>query len=151
MPVSNNALCLECGELVARLSERTGWCITCTNAYYLNSNNCPKCGRFKSLEEKSCDHCKVEEFFSANADHIEHYMIQGNSLAKSLDLMRNEVRPSCASCGEVLIRAARNTVFCRRTDRCRKAVRRYRYLTHEKRIDKPQALTQVLHEINGSD
>lgn len=118
-------VCPYCGNLVDSLNETTGWC-----------NNCTEIGK-----------TQAERFLETNADHIEHYVIQGYSVSQSIDLLRKEIKPTCASCGGFIERASRTAVFCRKRDRCRAASRRYVYLYTGKGLSKAEALAKVLEEI----
>lgn len=151
---NNNFLCAECGEFVGKLHSRTGWCLTCTALIKNNDPNCTECGREKdhvgNKGKLECTYCNLEGWLADNADHLEHYMTKGHSLSKAIDLLRLEVRPHCASCGAVMGRTRRNAVFCHRTERCRKAVRKYKYLIYDKNLPPSHALAVVLEQLNGS-
>jgi tRNA(Ile2) C34 agmatinyltransferase TiaS len=122
--------CPNCGDWVDALIRATGWC--------------RKCDAANDLLTKT----QAERFLEANADHLEHYMLQGSSFDEALSKLRLDVRPICASCGAVIKRAGRNTVFCRKHERCRMAYRRYDYLYRRKGYSKAQALSQTLEEIS---
>lgn len=130
MPQANE-VCPNCGEFVATLSVDLGWC-----------NKCSKKAR-----------SAVEAFLLNNADHIEHYMLKGQSLYQAIDSMRHEVQQhkTCPACGGVIKRGGRHSVFCRKTPQCRRLVRRYVYLYEKKGYTKPEALAEVLATINGSE
>lgn len=129
--VPNQEFCTECADLVDTLDPRTGWCPKCTKEYY----------------DATGIRSQAEAFLESNADHIEHYLLQGRSLNESIDMLRSSFRPICASCGAVMKRAAKNSVFCRKTTRCRKAARRYVYLYERKGYTKAQALSVILEEL----
>ena len=127
MNTSDSEVCPNCGNFVttSEISELTGWCKDCTPVIY----------------------SKLEDFLAINADHLEHYMLQGNSFTKSLKLLHNEVRATCASCGGFIVGGGRNSVFCAKKPKCRSAARRYKYLYTSKGLTKPQALSQILEEL----
>lgn len=77
-------------------------------------------------------------------------MLQGLSLTKALDSLRKAVKASCASCGGLLKHSRRDAIFCHNTPRCRKAIRRYKYLVYDKKQSKAEALATVLESLNGS-
>jgi hypothetical protein len=82
-----------------------------------------------------------------NADHVEYYTTQGCSLNRAILLVCDDVRPTCASCGEVIKGARRESVFCRQTYQCKRASRRYVYLYNQKGMSKSEALAQVISEL----
>jgi hypothetical protein len=119
-------ICPSCGKWVSELSEETGFCGECS----------PKVVS------------QLESYLLANADEIEHYLLQGLSLNQAIDrLHANNGRPRCLVCGHTITRAKRTAVFCRRTKECRRYSRRYVYLYRELGMSKSQALAQVLEEL----
>lgn len=124
--LSPNSFCPNCGRWVDKLSEETGWCRDCT-----------------PVAEK-----ELRNYLEANADEIEHYLLQGKSLSRAIDLVyRKNGRPHCISCGSVISRAPRNAVFCRARPECRRYSRRYVYLYQKKGMSKVEALAKVLEEL----
>lgn len=132
---SKDKLCPECGDFVVALDHITGWCRTCTALINRNTRTA------------------IEEFLEVNADFIEHYMLQGNSVNQAIDLMKAEISRfrTCASCGGFIKRGGRHSVFCRKKPQCRKFSRQYVYLYQNKGLSKAEALSQVLTTINGSE
>jgi len=127
----NSVVCPNCGDFVDYLIVKTGWCRICSYAGSVLVN-------------------KLEQYLAANADEIEHYLLQGKSLNKAIDLVHSKNgRPHCLSCGRIMDRAPRNAVFCRATKQCRKFSRRYVYLYREKGMTKHAALAKVLEDLNG--
>jgi hypothetical protein len=124
-------VCANCGEFTSRLNRQTGWCQNCST------------GEANSL---SLYH-KVESFLAANADEIEHYLLQGHTLNQAIDLVHKNGRKKCLVCGEPILRGHRAAVFCRRTAECRRYSRKYIYLYQEKGLSKPEALAQVMGEL----
>jgi hypothetical protein len=120
-PVPTAAVCSNCGEFVRQLDYQTGWCDDCAGI-------------------------KRAAFLEANADHIEHYVLQGFPVTTAIKRVALEVKPVCAVCGKAMERAKRNAVICRRTEQCRKISRRYVYLYSEKGLSKAEALATVLAE-----
>jgi hypothetical protein len=121
-------LCPSCGEFKRELNEVTGFCEGCTDD-----------GR-KSLT--------VEAYLAANADEIEHYLLQGKSVAQAIDLLHGRNgRPICVSCGAVITRGRRTSIFCRKNPDCRRYSRRYVYLYTERGMTKAEALAVVLAEL----
>lgn len=124
-------VCPQCGKFVPTLDWDTGWCDECSQQA----------------------HSAVDKFLLVNADHIEHYMLKGESLYQAIDSLRSEVKQhkTCPCCGGFIKRGGRHSVFCRKTPQCRRLVRRYVYLYERKGYTKPEALAEVLQEINGSE
>lgn len=125
MAMTNKYCCPNCGEFFSSLNEITGFCGKCTN------------------QTKK----KVELFLEKYADHIEHYIAQGCALPIAIKSVRTENQPRCLSCGVVIIRAPRNSVFCRSNKKCRHYSRKYVYLYREKGLSKAEALAQVSVEL----
>lgn len=127
--------CPECGEFVLYLDRNTGWCTTCTAL--INNNT----------------RTAIEAFLYANADHIEHYILRGKSFNQAIESLRDEIAKyrTCASCGALIKRGGPAAIFCRKTEACRKASRKYVYLYDRKGLTKSQALNEVLATINGSE
>jgi hypothetical protein len=119
VPVTAQEVCSSCGEFVTELDYKTGWCAGCAGK-------------------------QVRSFLESNADHIEHYILQGLTVGQSISRVAMEVRPVCAVCGKPMQRAKRTAVICRRTPQCRKISRRYVYLHSEKGLSKAEALAKAL-------
>jgi hypothetical protein len=123
MPVSSAPpaaeVCSSCGGFVEKLDGKTGWCEKCSSK-------------------------QIKSFLLSNADHIEHYVLQGFSVQQALRRVALEVKPICAVCGKPMVRAKRTAIICRRTMRCRKVSRRYVYLYSEKGLTKAEALALAL-------
>ena len=122
---------------------------------------CPSCGKFADLDEMTgwCSECspatlqkafsRLESYLAKNADEIEHYMVQGYSLSQSVDKLHSpQSRPTCIVCGNVIKRASRSSIFCRRTTACKKYARRYIYLYQTKRLSKAEALAKIFEELS---
>lgn len=129
-------------------------------AYLSNEEICPSCGKFAELDEYTgwCDECspatlakaknKLESYLARNANEIEHYMVQGLQAYQAIDkLHAPQSRPSCVVCGQVIKRASRSSIFCRRTSECRRLARRYVYLYQEKKLTKAEALAKIFEEL----
>lgn len=130
--VKDTCFCTSCGNWFPALDEITGWCDQCSGG----------------INTPAILALRVERYLLANADEIEHYILQGHSLWKSIDLLHaHESRPKCIVCGEVIKRARREAIFCRNTSECRRYSRRYVYLYREKGMSKAQALAQVLSDL----
>jgi hypothetical protein len=129
-PVSRDSalslVCPNCGNYTDRpLNEETGWCVTCSPTATISNN-----------------------YLANNADEIEHYMEQGHSLNRAIDLLHHENgRPHCLVCGDVIKRARRNAVFCRSKPQCRRYSRRYVYLYRERNLSKSEALSIIFQEL----
>ena len=122
-------LCPHCGEFVNRLMLDTGWCVSCSG-YNVNTS------------------LLVEQWLTTNANAVEHYLLQGNSLSKSIDLVAKGLKPVCVVCGTEMNNASRGSVFCRRNATCRKFARRYTYLYQDKGLTKAQALARIMIELS---
>lgn len=125
-----------------------------------NEEYCPNCGGWFVLEKFDsytgwCNACagvvksQVELFLQRNADHIEHYLLEGLSLSVAISKVRADIRPICVVCGNEIKYASKQAVFCRVTENCRYYQRRYKYLYTSKGLTKPQALAQILQELTG--
>lgn len=129
--------CPKCGKYVetTEFNELTGWCIECSPA--------------NSSTFATANFYKLEHFLKKNADKLEHYIQQGNSIWQALDHVCDpNDRPVCVVCGEVIRYARRNSVFCRKTVQCRKYSRRYVYLYSHKGYSKTVAFAMVLEELS---
>lgn len=122
-------VCPNCGDFTSSLSQVTGWCKGCSPADSLDN--------------------QLNEWLATNADAIEHYMLQGNSLTKSIDLAARRVRPICAVCSKEISHGSKSSVFCRKNRECRRYSRRYIYLYTRRGMTKAQALAQVLSELEA--
>jgi predicted amidophosphoribosyltransferase len=116
---AESEVCSNCGNFVPQLDTETGWCAGCAGK-------------------------QVRSFLESNADHIEHYILQGLTVGQSISRVAMEIRPVCAVCGKPMQRAKRTAVICRRTAQCRKISRRYVYLHSEKGLSKAEALAKAL-------
>lgn len=119
-------VCPSCGEFVRKLDSQTGWCSDCTG-----------------------DAQEVSNFLSVNADHIEHYILQGFTLKQAIKRVYVERRPICAVCSKPMPRTKSTAVICRRTKECRRVSRRYVYLYREKGLSKAEALAAALNNEGG--
>ena len=129
-PASPPFYCPNCGTESNYLDEVTGWCAVCSGGTSVAST-------------------KIELAFTANADAVEFYVSTTNaSVWQALTLARQD-RPRCIVCGEVLHRAPRTAIFCRKKKECRRYSRRYVYLYTNKGLDKTQALAQIMNELSG--
>lgn len=127
--IQEEEYCPNCGEWITptEFDLNTGWC-----------NNCA--GVVKS---------QLELFLQRNADHIEHYLLEGMSLKLALLKVRADIRPICVVCGNEIKYASKQAVFCTTTQACRYWQRRYKHLYTSKDLTKSQALAQILHELTG--
>jgi hypothetical protein len=92
---------------------------------------------------------RLERYLKKNADEIEHYLSLGFSISHAVDQLHTpKQRPSCIVCGEVISRARRSAIFCRKYEVCRKYARRYVYLYQTKRLTKTEALAKVFEELS---
>jgi len=134
---NSEEVCPNCGRwITGRLEEETGWCSDCSQGVI--TTQLAATNLFN----------KVEQYLTANADEIEHYLIQGHSLNASIDLLHHtNGRPKCLVCGSQIYRAKRSAIFCRSTKECRRYSRRYVYLYREKGLSKAEALATVLNEL----
>lgn len=132
---TTNQVCPNCGDFVPTLGRLTGWCKECS----------------KVLDKNTLT--DIESFLLRNADHIEHFLLQGKSFNEAIDSLRHEIAMfrTCACCGGVIQRGSRNSVFCRKTQKCRATARKYVYLYDRKGLTKAEALSQVLETLNGSE
>jgi len=72
-------------------------------------------------------------------------MLAGNTLNESIALVRESNRPTCLSCGDVILHGTGGRhFFCNKRPECRKLRRRYKYLVYDKGMDKDKALNVVL-------
>lgn len=126
--------CLNCANWVPELHPLTGWCIRCTVESPINST----VGIYIQLER----------YLDKNADHLEHYMLQGKSIYQAVRLVATEVRPSCLTCGALIKRGPRNSIFCTKNELCRQVRDRYQYLHKRKGLQRGRALALVINEFN---
>lgn len=119
--------CPNCGNPSSKLDNYTGWCSDC-------SRNDP--------------YIQLENFLEENANHIEHFMAKGQTLSQALESIRNDYRPCCLSCGELMPRASKLATFCRKYERCRAIRNRYQYLHKKKNLTKSEALAKVIEQYN---
>lgn len=116
-------ICPNCGELVPTLNPRTGWCAECSG----DNNHCEHCGKEKDRIGKYCRSCVDEVWFKTHADEIESYLIKGWDLAKAIEFVKSDLRPTCIICKQPIPRAPKNSLFCERNSKCRRAKRSYKH------------------------
>jgi hypothetical protein len=124
---SENELCPNCGTWVESLDSTTGWCLDCSPIV-------------RGIIAAS--------WLFKNANHVEHYMVQGFSVTKSASIAAERLRPVCVVCSEEIPRAKRGSIFCRRYEQCRRFQRRYVHLYTRKGYTKTEALAQILQELS---
>src|SRR5882762_7420599 len=117
--------CLNCANWVDELHPLTGWCNDCTEDSPVGST----VGIYVQLER----------YLRNNADHLEHYMLNGKSVYQAVRLVATEVRPSCLSCGDFIKRGPRNSIFCTKNEFCKRVRNRYQYLHKRKGIQRGKA------------
>jgi hypothetical protein len=134
--------CPNCGTWVKELNDETGWCQTCHPVSVAAAK------------------AKTERWLAANADAIEEYEAQGHSFTRAKQLVRNDNRPNCLSCGKP-IKGGRSgkvgsyrALVCTTTVQCRKTQRRYRTLRDRferegfnKQDSRDAAIEQIVREI----
>jgi DNA-directed RNA polymerase subunit M/transcription elongation factor TFIIS len=137
--VANSELCPKCGNLVSELNELTGWCAPCSIHLV-----CPNCGR----EYKRGAHCLYCSSVKVRyRDRIADLREEGHSASEALKIVRDEIRPLCAICGQPMTRARKESVICRQTAVCRKAYNKFRN-KQRRGIPNDIALQETLREIN---
>jgi len=65
-----------------------------------------------------------------------------------LRIVRAEIRPKCAVCGEPIARSRKESLICRQTPECAEANKLFRRKRRQ-RIPREIALQETLREING--
>lgn len=131
-----------------------------TNLPSANEEYCPNCGEWFALEKFDsytgwCNSCagvvknQLELFYQRNADHIEHYLLEGIGLRLAILKVRADIRPICVVCGNEIKYANKSAVFCRNNTSCCYYARRYKYLYTSKGLTKSQALAQIMQELTG--
>jgi hypothetical protein len=123
---SQSEICPNCGEFVLELNPITGFCFECSPVVASYS---------------------VSSWLATNGDALDHYIAQGNDLARAIDKVYNRVRPTCVVCAKPISHAPRTAIFCRRTRECRRYSRRYIYLYTRKGLSKTEALAIVLEQL----
>lgn len=118
-------VCPKCGDFVPTLDRVTGFCGPCSTA---STNG-------------------VELWLAINANAIEHYMVQGNTLPQAITYASVRARPTCVVCSEPIKHARKDAVFCKRHHRCRTLRRRYIYLYSNKGLTKTEALASILNQL----
>jgi hypothetical protein len=137
--------CCNCGELVVVLDPVSGWCYACTPPACLNcGEEFSTYGQHRDL----CAKCRRELWDQHNADAIERYMGVGLTLTQARLCVKEENRPKCLCCGEPIFYGnPEKDRFCKRTELCRKAARRYKYYRRDKKLSPELALAQVVQSM----
>lgn len=139
--ISNSDLefCAECGGLVARLNEQTGWCDDCSKELGYITPSCPSCG-VENETGKLCSRCKYEFWLERNADAIERVMaIQSVSVRVARRVVQADNRPKCKSCGHPIKGGTKGrSLFCTKRPECVKAHNTYTY--HRRSKSQSEAL-----------
>lgn len=118
--------CPNCGNFVSALNDETGWCYNCS---------------------PDASSGIISNWLNTNANHVEHYIAQGNSVTVSINIVADNLRPICVVCSEEIPHAKRGSIFCRRHPQCRRFQRRYVYLYSRRGFTKIEALAQILKEL----
>jgi hypothetical protein len=117
-------MCPNCGTW-GELNEYTGFCIKCS------TGQCNSCGATFQPDRNRyiCPYCRREAWYHKYADQIESLLLLGFTLDKARELISRDNAARCTSCGGVIEKGRRSeTLFCTKTEKCRKAKRRYRTL-----------------------
>lgn len=130
-------VCPSCGELTEWLNDSTGWCQNCSVDFCSCGNEVPQ-------GKKLCSSCSYDKFLLTNADALERYTAQGDSLETAKHKVLNENRSYCLCCHEP-IKHGKNAFFCTQNVLCRKAKRRYRTL--RERFEPDIALQLTVQEV----
>jgi hypothetical protein len=135
-------VCPNCGDFTESLNESTGFCRECSPKV------CSRCGEVPpSIGHSLCIQCQRETWWERNADQLEVYLSQGISLSDAREKIENENRAICISCGTPIPgRHRESTIFCSRTEECRRAKRSYIWKI-EKGMPKDLALEEVVEQL----
>jgi hypothetical protein len=128
----SSEVCPNCGNFTDEkgLSDVTGWCADCTD-------------RTVSVRTNTS-----EQTLATHADAIQHFIrTEGVSVWRAVELARQD-RPRCVVCGEVMKRAVRKAIFCRRHPLCRTWSRRYVYL-YTQRHNESRSVSNGANRTNG--
>lgn len=139
-----NHICPSCGAF-GELDEQTGWCASCRLAS-VPSGTCIRCGRdFPPDREgrRICSTCRKYEWFYKNGDALDRAIADGHLLDKAVQIVSESLRPYCLSCGDPIYSGSTHYLFCKKTQRCRKAARSYKYYTYERGLTAQEALAKV--------
>ena len=111
--------CPNCGHH-ARLVEYTGWCPQCTIKHDPTQKICNTCGDLfpKKAQVSQCWACRKEGWLTKHADRIESYLAQGKTLTAALKLVADDIRPTCACCGNKIRGGRQDAKFCRKNAEC---------------------------------
>jgi hypothetical protein len=134
-------LCPNCGDLVHGLSEKTGWCFSCTEGELIFT--CERCNiEFKSKTHRPyCTYCRELNWLEAHANELEEYMIEGLTFNQARAKVRVNHRPVCLGCGSLMPKAG---FFCKTRPSCRKLYTRF----HKKRL-KGMSVQTALEQVLG--
>jgi predicted amidophosphoribosyltransferase len=140
--IHEQLLCPSCGELVHKLTDKTGWCLSCTRKQSIFT--CERCGiDFKSKTRRPyCAYCRDLNWLEAHVEEIEDFMVQGHSFDNAKSRVRENHRPVCYGCGSLMPKVG---YFCNTRPECRKLYGRF----HKRRLkgmDIETALEQVLND-----
>ncbi len=129
-------VCPSCGAFVDALNS-SGWCNECNPV-------CARCGGVLTSTHKLCIACQREAWLIRNADAIERYMREGQTYTQAKQQVSDDNRAVCVMCGQPVIGKNRNqTLFCTRTEECRRARFRYNYRV-QRGMRQDEALEQIL-------
>lgn len=135
-------VCPNCGDFTESLNETTGFCKKCSPRV------CSRCGEVPPNDGHSlCIACQRELWWERNADQLEVYIAQGQTLSEARERIEVENRAICISCSQPIPgRHRETTLFCARTEQCRKAKRSYIWKI-EKGIPRDLALEEVVEQL----
>lgn len=142
--------CPSCGNW-APLIEDTGWCLLCTRRLHPDLMICETCDSTfngRGQVRHKCQRCANTDWQARNADRIESYMAKGYSYDLARLRVEHDNRPLCLACGKRIKGGTRGRhFFCRRSQSCRTAARRYKWLRERYHLSKAEAIATVLQSL----
>lgn len=142
-------ICPNCGDYTQSLDDYTGWCRSCSTTSY-RSQDCARCNRALDGGKEFCRSCRESIWLEEHGDEIDRVLTTGVPKSTAIDIVKkNQYKPRCLVCGNPMRKPSIGEArFCKKTVICKRASIRFKGLVYVKKIDREEALKEVLQNFS---